>query len=621
MNSRRVTRYILKVRILALVYLGMQLARAEARPDRAMVYNPADTVRLNQLLKRANRAVAAQPDSALGYAQSALRLAQVQALPRPQAQALEYIGWVHFLRGDYPGSLRIYQRALTVARAVHFDKECAILNADIGQVLQEEGVYSEALENDLQALHYYGRVRDSTHMAYSIMSVASVEHGQHHYQQALAYYQQAIRLLRKRPNQDDLNSSYQGLALVYADLGQFRQAEMYFRRGLASFHQHHDRTNEAIALNNLGDIYSKQKHYAQARRYFDWALQLATGNQDASMIAVCCAGLAQVCYDQRQYGPAEVYARHSLAVAERIKAQPVAKAVCLVLADALAAQQQYKPALAFYKQGKSLEDSIYGVKHTAQIEALRNQYQHYRREQEEVAHRDRIRQLVREQHQSHLTELLLGGVALSLLLLGWLGWRQYRATRQRDEAKQLARQADERVEQLLSAARLQEAEYELGIKNRKLTSLALAAMNKGEFLHEVKERLEVIARGADEEVRRQLGRLRQSIEQNGSSTKEWEQFRVIFEEVHPNFFAQLQQQFPDVTPNELRLAALLRLNFSSKAMAGLLGISEESVRKARYRLRQKLQLSTADNVVEFMMRLESNGGKASFTARGQNATF
>lgn len=616
MNLRWFVNGILRRVILIFILVGLPLARMEASPRRAAVPNPADTVRLYRLLNQANRAVAAHPDSALGYAESALRLAESRSLPRPQAQALEYIGWVHFLHGDYPGSLSIYQRALTVARAVHFEKECAVLNADIGQVLQEEGAYPEALENDLQALRYYGRTRDSTHWAYSIMSVASVEYGQHHYQQALAYYQQAIRLLRQGHNQDDLNSSYQGLAMVYADLGQYRQAEMYFQRGLASFHQHHDRTNEAIVLNNLGDVYSKQKLFPQARRYFEQALRLATGNQDESMIAVCFAGLAQVCFDQGQYGPAEVYARRSLAVAERIKAQPVAKAACLVLADALAAQQQYKPALAFYKQGKSLEDSIYGVKHTAQIEALRNQYQHYHREQEEVAHRERIRQLVREQRLSHLTELLLGGVALSLLLLGWLGWRQYRATRQRDEAKQLARQADERVELLLSAARLQEAEYELGIKNRKLTSLALAAMNKGEFLHEVKERLEIIARGADEEVRRQLGRLRQSIEQNGSSTKEWEQFRVIFEEVHPTFFAQLQLQFPDVTPNELRLAALLRLNFSSKAMAGLLGISEESVRKARYRLRQKLQLSTADNIVEFMMRLESDGGRAGLVTRG-----
>ena len=602
--------------MLAFVWAGLQLASAEASPRQSPVLMPPDTVRLSQLLSRANQAVAAHPDSALAYAQTALRLAEYCSLPRPQAQALEYIGWVHFLHGDYPGSLSIYQRALTVARAIHFEKECAILNADIGQVLQEEGAFPEALENDLQALHYYSRVRDSTRLAYSISSVASVEFSQHHYQQALAYYQQSIRLLRQRHNQNGLNSSYQGLAMVYADLGQFRQAETYFRRGLASFHQQHDRTNEAIALNNLGDIYSKQKHYPQARRYFEQALRLATGNQDESMIAVCFAGLAQVYLDQVQFGPAEVYARRSLAVAERIKAQPVAKAACLVLAEALAAQHQYQPALAFYKQGKSLEDSIYGLRHNVQIEALRNQYQHYRREQEEVAHRDRIRQLVREQRISHLTLLLLGGIALSLMLLGWLGWRQYRATRQRDQANQLARRADERVAQLLSEARLQEAEYELGQKNRKLTSLALAAMQKGEFLHEVKERLEVIARGADEEVRRHLGRLRQSIEQNGSSNKEWEQFRVSFEEVHPTFFAQLQQQFPDVTPNELRLAALLRLNFSSKAMAGLLGISEESVKKARYRLRQKLQLSTADNLVEFMMRLEAREVRADLMPGG-----
>lgn len=203
--------------------------------------------------------------------------------------------------------------------------------------------------------------------------------------------------------------------------------------------------------------------------------------------------------------------------------------------------------------------------------------------------------------------MLVLGICLGLLGLGWLFWRQYQTTRQRDQARQLAQQASDRVDQLLNEAKLQEAEYKLAHKNKKLTTLTLSVMQKGEFLHEVKERLDVIARTASDEVRKQLARLRQSIEQNGPANKEWEQFRLMFEEVHQNFFTELQRQYPEVTPNELRLAALLRLNFSSKAMAGLLGISEESIKKARYRLRQKLQLNTTDNLVDFMMRLEGSG--------------
>lgn len=582
---------------------------------------PGDTLEAMRLLGLARRTMASKPDSALIYSQQVLALARRARLPRQEAQALEHIGWVHFVRGDYPVALRIYQQALTVAQAVRFAKECAVLHADIGSVLQEQGAFPEALENDLSALHYYGLMRDSTHLAYSILNVASVEYNEHHYAQAIAYYQQAFRLLQKNKDEDDLNTSYQGLAMVYADLGEFKRAETYFRLGLKTFQRKKDTTNVAIALNNLGDIYSKQKRYSQARGYFERALQLASATKDESMIAVTCDGLAQVLFELASYPQALAYAQRSLALAERIKAQPVAKDACIVMANVLAAQRQFEPALAFYKQGKGLEDSIYGSKHTAQIDALRNQYQQYRREQEESVHRYRILQLERDQRISRLTLVLVLGISLGFLVLGWLFWRQYHATRQRDQARQLAQQASERVDQLLNEAKLHEAEYELELKNKKLTSLTLSVMQKGEFLHEVKERLDVIARTANDEVRKQLARLRQNIEQNGPANKEWEQFRLMFEEVHQNFFSELQRQYPDVTPNELRLAALLRLNFSSKAMAGLLGISEESIKKARYRLRQKLQLNTTDNLVEFMMRLDGSGNGDTVSATAENTKY
>lgn len=564
-----------------------------------------DTAQVVHLLKLADRNFSSKPDSALLYAIQALALARRRHLPRQEAEALEYSGWVHYVRGDYQGSLRLYQQALSVAQAVGYARESAVLHTYIGMVLQAEGAYPEALANNLAALRYYTAVHDTARLAYSIMSVASVEYHDHHYARAIAYYQQAIQLQKKINRPRGLNVSYQGLAIVYTATGDYAQAERYFQLGLALFRREKDRTNESIALNNLGDVYTKQKKYAKAHTYFAQALVLAEANHDVAVTAACCTGLAQLCYQQGQYAQAQAYARRGLTLAEGIKALPVAKEACLVLAGALAAQRRFEPALAFYKQGKVLEDSLFSIEHTAQLDALRGQYEEYRRGQEEAANRYRIRQLERDQRISHLTLSLVLGVGLSLLVFGWLGWRQYQATRQRNRAQKQAEQAAERVEQLQNEARLQQAEYELGFKDRKLATLALAAMQKGEFLHEVKERIDVIAQTAEEEVRRQLGRLRLSIEQNGSSNKDWDQFRVIFEEVHPDFFAELQRQFSEVTPNDLRLAALLRLNFSSKAMAGLLGISEESVKKARYRLRQKLQLSTADNLVEFMMRLDA----------------
>jgi DNA-binding CsgD family transcriptional regulator len=69
---------------------------------------------------------------------------------------------------------------------------------------------------------------------------------------------------------------------------------------------------------------------------------------------------------------------------------------------------------------------------------------------------------------------------------------------------------------------------------------------------------------------------------------DWDEFRRRFERVHPGFFWQLKTQFSDLSPAEERLLALSKLKIDSRQMSRMLGISPESIRKTRYRLRKKL---------------------------------
>ena len=59
--------------------------------------------------------------------------------------------------------------------------------------------------------------------------------------------------------------------------------------------------------------------------------------------------------------------------------------------------------------------------------------------------------------------------------------------------------------------------------------------------------------------------------------------------------------FPDLTPGDLRLAAYLKMNLSSKEIAPLLNISVRGVENKRYRLRKKLELPEEANLTEFIM--------------------
>jgi DNA-binding CsgD family transcriptional regulator len=76
------------------------------------------------------------------------------------------------------------------------------------------------------------------------------------------------------------------------------------------------------------------------------------------------------------------------------------------------------------------------------------------------------------------------------------------------------------------------------------------------------------------------------------------------EEVHAGFYEKLLKAYPDLSQNELKLCAFLRLNMSTKDIAELTGQQLPSIDKARYRLRKKLGLASSEtNLVTFLSQV------------------
>ena len=105
-------------------------------------------------------------------------------------------------------------------------------------------------------------------------------------------------------------------------------------------------------------------------------------------------------------------------------------------------------------------------------------------------------------------------------------------------------------------------------------------------------------------TKKEISRLVHLIDYSFSLDKDWEGFSKIFEQVHRGFFVNLKECFPTLTKNGLRLCALLRINLSSKEIATILGISPNSVRIARYRLRKKLEMENEQSLLDFLMGIK-----------------
>jgi len=77
-------------------------------------------------------------------------------------------------------------------------------------------------------------------------------------------------------------------------------------------------------------------------------------------------------------------------------------------------------------------------------------------------------------------------------------------------------------------------------------------------------------------------------------------FEIQMDELHQEFFKKLKENFPDLSNNDLRLCAYLKIGLNSKEIAEILNIQPSSFYISRSRLRKKLNLKTEEDLYSFL---------------------
>ena len=174
-------------------------------------------------------------------------------------------------------------------------------------------------------------------------------------------------------------------------------------------------------------------------------------------------------------------------------------------------------------------------------------------------------------------------------------WHIRRLTRLRMQKEEELRQQEEANKQKLIALRNQQLEEDVIRKSEELANSTIRLIKNAESLQSLKEKLSQLPPS------KAVQQITTYIDQHFANTNDEHLFEQNFNQVHETFFKQLIQRYPNVTKGDLKLAAYLRMNLSTKEIAQLLNITVRSVELKRYRLRQKLELGTEENLVEFLM--------------------
>lgn len=139
---------------------------------------------------------------------------------------------------------------------------------------------------------------------------------------------------------------------------------------------------------------------------------------------------------------------------------------------------------------------------------------------------------------------------------------------------------------------------QLDYKSKSLAEATMMNITRNEFLTNLITELEELM--DNQKVSKAKSRLiLQHIRENISQEDQWQVFQENFDLIHKDFFKKLKELYPQLTPTDLRMAVLIRLNYTSKEIAEMQNISLRGVETARYRLRKKLQLTEEDNLYDF----------------------
>lgn len=206
----------------------------------------------------------------------------------------------------------------------------------------------------------------------------------------------------------------------------------------------------------------------------------------------------------------------------------------------------------------------------------------------------------------YLTNLAIIIYLILLLILAHYINKSYKVYYQKQEEKLIEENnllleiKELENDQQLMKMRNEQLANDVDVKNRELAVTNMSLINKNELLSLIKEDLK---NSSSYNSSRSIKSVITSITKNISEEDSWKVFKEAFDNADKDFLKKVKDAHANLTPNDLRLCAYLRVNLSSKEIAPLLGISVRSVEIKRYRLRKKMDLPHEKGLVEYILSI------------------
>ncbi|TCC87078.1 tetratricopeptide repeat protein [Pedobacter frigiditerrae] len=481
------------------------------------------------------------------------------------------------------------KKALNKAIAVGDDQATALCYGKIGELFYEQAAYSQALTNFYKADVLYRKGNRPDLLAGNLNQIGKTYFYNRQYPTALKTFQQALASYQKIDNVRGVAESYGYIGQSYEKTGRHEQAFAYQLLALREFKNTGDKIGIAKIYENLGSVYEDRLKLDSALKYFTLALNLNI-SADAKMAQIeVVNNIGDVYRKTKRYPQAMAYSRRSVALAKGLDAQYHLASAYRDLSKTFYLIGNADSAYHYSEAGREIFMEIFSQDTKKQLLLLQTLFE---TEQKDNA----ILSLKKDKKFNAF--FTIGAITISLLVVS-LGASIISRQRLKIRNEQKLNEQNNAIFEVQKKA----MEADLELKSKELTSHTLNLIQKNQLLEELKSRLGEMIKDDKRDQRKELKQVIGLITFNSNQEKNWNDFRIVFERVHENFFESLKKYSTSLTASELRLVALLKMNLSSPDISTMLGISQDSLRISRYRLRKKLKLEEGDSLAAFLQRL------------------
>lgn len=533
-------------------------------------------------------------DSAAFYSLEAMRIAKETGFTKGIAAAYYALGDIEITRDNTDQAKTYFLEAIKYYQKCGSETELPPLYITIGTLYSFKDEFIEALDYFQKALEIAEKHELRTSIVQANNNLGAIYKSLEKYDKALECFNKALAISTELGLKDAIYYIYGNLGILHATLGDKELAESYFLKILQLSQDNHDEVIEAFGLVSLGDFYCDIKNYSQALGYYNLAIKKEEvintkySGPKSYYFANIYTGLGTAQYHLKNYSSAIENLTKGYEIARETGLLSIVVKSTENLSYAYEYRNQPEVSLKYARIHQAMKDSLQNMDIMKKVTErdMQNKFDILMAEKEF----DQALTDARQKRNNAIYTVVIVGSVLGLvifLLLFLLQKNKNKRVRLESENLQLEK------ENLYN---------DLAYKNKELTTNVMYLLKKNELIHSVGDKLKKAKMSFKVENRKLVEDVIHDLE-TASKGDIWKEFELRFQEVHSDFYKKLNELFPNLTPNELKLCAFLRLNMSSKDIAAITFLSVNSINIARHRLRKKLNIEQEENLIIFLSSL------------------